>query len=52
MMTAKEYREEVLKAILNYEKQFDPVDENDISNEIGCLYEIVRAIPIEGKEHG
>ena len=40
-----EYREKVLKAILDYEKQIDPVDQYEIENAIGELYEIIRAIP-------
>ena len=39
-----EYREKVLKAIRDYEKQLDHVDQYDIANAIGELYEIIRAI--------
>lgn len=40
-----EYREKVLKALLDYEKQFDHVDQYEIVDAIGELYEIIRAIP-------
>lgn len=39
-----EYRETVLKAISEYEKQFDPVNQYEITDAIGVLYEIIRAI--------
>ena len=39
-----EYREAVLKAIRDYEKQFDPVNQYEITDAIGVLYEIIRAI--------
>jgi len=39
-----EYRETILKAIREYEKQFDPVEQYEITDAIGVLYEIVRAI--------
>lgn len=42
-----EYREKVLKAILDYEKQFSPADQFEITNAIGELYEIIRAIDPE-----
>lgn len=40
-----EYRESVLKAIRDYEKQFHHVDQYEIANAIAELYEIIRAIP-------
>ena len=40
----KEYREKVLKAIRDFEKEFDPVDQYEITDVIGYLYEIIRAI--------
>ena len=40
----EEYREKVLKAILEFEKEFDPVDQYEITDAIGYLYEIIRAI--------
>lgn len=40
-----EYREKVLKAIRDYEKQLDYVEQYEIVNAIGELYEIIRAIP-------
>lgn len=43
-MTVDEYREKVLKAMLDYEKQFDPVDQYEITDAIGELYEIIRSI--------
>ena len=39
-----EYRESILKAIREYEKHFDPVDQYEITDAIGVLYEIIRAI--------
>lgn len=39
------YREKVLTKILEYEKQFDPVDQYEITDAIGWLYEEIRAIP-------
>ena len=39
-----EYREAVLKAIREYERQFDHVDQYEITNAIAELYEIIRAI--------
>lgn len=41
-----EYREKVLKAIRDYEKQFDYVDQYEITNAIAELYEIIRVIRI------
>lgn len=40
----EEYREKVLKAIRDFEKEFDPVDQYEITDAIGYLYEIIRAI--------
>lgn len=40
-----EYKEKVLKAIRDYEKQLDHVEQYEIVNAIGELYEIIRAIP-------
>lgn len=42
-----EYREKVLKAILDYEKQFSHADQYEITDVIGELYEIIRAIDPE-----
>lgn len=42
-----EYREKVLKAILDYEKQFNPADQYEVTDAIGELYEIIRAIDSE-----
>lgn len=39
-----EYRETILKAIREFEKQFDPVEQYEITDAIGMLYEIIRAI--------
>lgn len=39
-----EYREAILKAIREYERQFDHVDQYEITNAIAELYEIIRAI--------
>ena len=39
-----EYRKKVLKAIRDYEKQFNCVDQYEITNAIAELYEIIRAI--------
>ena len=39
-----EYRETILKAIREYERQFDHVDQYEITNAIAELYEIIRAI--------
>jgi hypothetical protein len=38
------YREAILQAIREYEKQFDPVDQYEITDAIGVPYEIIRAI--------
>lgn len=38
-----EYRETILQAIREYEKQFDPVEQYEITDAIGVLYEIIRA---------
>lgn len=46
-----EYRESVLKAILDYEKQFHRVDQYEITNSIAELYEIIRAIPTDTKAY-
>ena len=35
----------MLAKILEYEKQFDPVDQYEITDAIGYLYEEIRAIP-------
>ena len=43
-MTAEEYREKVLAAMLEYEKQLDHVDQHEIAFAVGELYEIIRAI--------
>lgn len=40
----EEYREKVLKAIRDYEKEFSPSEQYEIVNAIGYLYEIIRAI--------
>ena len=40
----EEYKEKVLKAIRDYEKQFDRVEQYEIVDAIGELYEIIRAI--------
>lgn len=45
-MTEEEYREKVLTAIREYEKQFDQVEQYEITNALGELYEIIRAIMI------
>ena len=39
-----EYREKILKTILEYEKRFDPVDDFEVTDAIGYLYELIRAI--------
>lgn len=41
-----EYREKVLKAILDYEKQLDHVEQYELVDAIGELYEIIRSIVI------
>lgn len=41
-----EYREKVLEAIREYEKQFDPVEQYEVTDAIGVLYEIIRAIQL------
>lgn len=41
-----EYRETILKAIREYEKQFDPVEQHEITWAIGELFEIIRAIEV------
>ena len=38
------YKEEVLKAIREYEKTFNAVEQNEIVDAIGYLYEIIRRI--------
>lgn len=40
----EEYKEKVLKAIRDYEKQFDHVDQYEITNALAELYEIIKAI--------
>ena len=40
----EKYREKVLKAIRDYEKEFSPSEQYEIVNAIGYLYEIIRAI--------
>lgn len=40
----EEYREKVLKAMRDYDKQFDPVEQYEIRDAIEVLYEIIRAI--------
>lgn len=40
----EEYKEKVLKAIRDFEKEFDQVDQFEITNAIADLYEIIRAI--------
>ena len=44
-ISAIEYREKVLKTILDHEKELDPVEQCDACWEIGVLYEKIRAIP-------
>lgn len=41
-----EYREKVLEAIREYEKKFDPVEQYEVTDAIGVLYEIIRAIQL------
>lgn len=43
-MTAEDYREKILKVIIEYEKQLDPVEQCDIAFAIGELYEVIRAV--------
>ena len=40
----EEYREKVLKAIREYEKEFNPSEQYEIVDALGYLYEIIRAI--------
>ena len=40
----EEYREKVLKAILDYEKMLDHVEQYEVANAIAELYEIIRSI--------
>ena len=40
----EEYKEKVLSAIREYMKQFDCVDQYEITDALAYLYEIVRAI--------
>ena len=40
----EEYREKILKAIRDYEKEFDHVEQYEITNAIAELYEIIRAL--------
>jgi len=42
----REYREKVLKAIRDFEKEFSPVEQFEVTDAIGVLYEIIRAIEI------
>lgn len=40
----EEYKEKVLKAIRDYEKEFDHVSQYETTNALAELYEIIRAI--------
>ena len=46
-MTVSEYKDKVLKTILDYEKQFHSVDQYEIVDAIEWLYEEIRSIPDE-----
>lgn len=46
----EEYKEKVLKAMRDYEKQFDPVEQYEIRDVIEVLYEIIRVIEPQKKK--
>lgn len=46
-MSTEEYRETVLKAMREYEKTFDHVQQFEITDALDWLYEIIRALPTE-----
>ncbi len=48
-MSAEEYKEKVLEIMLKYEKEFDHVEQWEICDALGCLYECIRAIPTQSE---
>lgn len=48
MITAEEYRDKVLQVMRDFEKQFDPVDQYEVTNALAELYETIRALSLKG----
>ena len=46
-MTIEDYRESVLKAMREFEADFNHVDQFALTNALSDLYEIIRTLPVE-----